>query len=170
MERKDVDDALINYLWYHLPKKEREILQKYFIPEPVAVELSTIKSLNVSVFFTKLIWLEQDRYKVEDVLENLNPLWEKYGIKFKENNLVEWESDITTFKLVLDINFYRFGIINIKPNAKIYLDLTDDFENFKINREALELGIVKDKTLEEKIRKTPEGNWLSEILQWKKGF
>lgn len=168
MERKDVDDALINYLWFHLPKKEREILQKYFIPE--SVEPSTIKSLNVSIFFTKLIWLEQDRYKVEDVLENLNPLWEKYGIKFKENNLVEWESDITTFKLVLDINFYRFGIINIKPNAEIYLDLTDDFENFKINREALELGIVKDKTLEEKIRKTPEGNWLGEILQWKKDF
>ena len=168
MERKDVDDALINYLWFYLPKKEREILQKYFIPEPI--ESSTIKSLNVSIFFTKLIWLEQDRYKVEDVLENLNPLWEKYGIKFKENNLVEWESDITTFKLVLDINFYRFGIINIKPNAKIYLDLTDDFENFKTNREALNLGIIGNKELEEKVRNKPEDNWLSEILQWKKDF
>ena len=91
MERKDVvDDVLKNYLWFHLPKKESNLLQEYFIS--TCVELLEINSVG------------------------------------------------------------------------------EDTENFKTNKEALNLGIIGNRKLEEKIRNRPEDNWLSEILQWKKDF
>lgn len=169
MERKDVID-LKNYLWYHLPKKESKLLQEYFIS--TCVDLSEINSVGITLFFIKLIWVEQDIYKIEYIMENIKPLLEKYNAftVFAEGG--EWDPDLSTFKLVLDINFYRFGIINIKSTAITYLDFTGggDTENFKTNKEALNLGIIGNKELEEKIRNRPEDNWLSEILQWKKDF
>ena len=179
MERKDVvDDVLKNYLWFHLPKKESKLLQEYFIS--TCVELSEINSVGVTLFFIKLIWVEQDIYKIEYIMENIRPLLEKYSDNaFTEEDLGElfteggeWDPDLSTFKLVLDISFYRFGIINIKSTAVTYLDFTvgGDTENFKTNKEALNLGIIGNKELEEKVRNKPEDNWLSEILQWKKGF
>lgn len=176
MERKDVTD-LKNYLWYHLPKKESKLLQEYFIS--TCIELSEIKSVGITMFFIKLIWVEQDIYKIEYIMENIKPLLEKYNASIEEEDLRElvtgggeWDPDLSTFKLVLDINFYRFGIINIKSTAVTYLDFTvgGDTENFKTNKEALNLGIIGNKELEEKIRNKPEDSWLSEILQWKKDF
>ena len=171
MERKDVvDDVLKNYLWFHLPKKESKLLQEYFIS--TCVELSEINSAGVALFFIKLIWVEQDIYKIEYIMENIRPLLEKYNALtvFAEGG--EWDPDLSTFKLVLDINFSRFSIINIKSTAVTYLDFTvgGDTENFKTNKEALNLGIIGNKGLEEKVRNKPEDNWLSEILQWKKDF
>ena len=178
MERKDIgiDDVLKNYLWYHLPKKESELLQEYFIS--TCIELSKIKSIGTTLFFIKLIWVEQDIYKIEYIMENIKPLLEKYNA-FTEKDLGElfaeggeWDPDLSTFKLVLDINFSRFGIINIKSTAVTYLDFTvgEDTENFKTNKEALNLGIIGNRVLEEKVRNKPEDNWLGEILQWKKDF
>lgn len=172
MERKDVDDVLKNYLWFNLPKKESKLLQEYFIS--TCVELSEIKSVGTTMFFIKLIWVEQDIYKIEYIMENIKPLLEKYSDNtftvFAEGG--EWDPDLSTFKLVLDINFSRFGIINIKSTAVTYLDFTvgGDTENFKTNKEALNLRIIGNRELEEKIRNRPEDNWLSEILQWKKDF
>lgn len=111
-------------------------------------------------------------------MENIKPLLEKHKA-FTEEDLREsfaeggeWDPDLSTFKLVLDINFSKFGIINIKSTAVTYLDFTvgGDTENFKTNKEALNLGIIGNKELEEKVRNKPEDNWLSEILQWKKDF
>lgn len=178
MEENKTKDSntLINYLWYHLPKKESELLQEYFIP--TCIELSEIKSIGTTLFFTKLIWVEQDIYKIEYIMEEIKPLLEKYKA-FTEEDLRElfteggeWDPDLSTFKLVLYINFSRFGIINIKSTAVTYLDFTvgGDIENFKTNKEALNLGIIGNRELEEKVRNKPEDNWLSEILQWKIGF
>ena len=177
MERKDIgiDDVLMNYLWNYLPKKESELLQEYFIS--TCIELSKIKSVGTTLFFIKLIWVEQDIYKIEYIMENIKPLLEKYNAftedlreLFAEGG--EWDPDLSTFKLVLDINFYRFGIINIKSTAVTYLDFTvgGDTENFKTNKEALDLRIIGNRELEEKVRNKPEDNWLGEILQWKRDF
>lgn len=176
MERKDVDDVLKYYLWFYLPKKESKLLQEYFIS--TCVELSEIKSVSTTLFFIKLIWIEQDIYKIEYIMENIKPLLEKYNASIEEDLRElfaeggEWDPDLSTLKLVLDINFSKFGIINIKSTAITYLDFTvgGDTENFKTNREALNLRIIGNKELEEKVRNKPEDNWLSEILQWKKDF
>ena len=175
-ENKTKDfDTLNKYLWNYLPKKESELLQEYFIS--TCIELSKIKSVGTTLFFIKLIWVEQDIYKIEYIMENIKPLLEKYNAftedlreLFAEGG--EWDPDLSTFKLVLDINFYRFGIINIKSTAVTYLDFTvgGDTENFKTNKEALNLGIIGNKELEEKVRNKPEDNWLGEILQWKRDF